>query len=166
MGEVGPLLINLLVLAAIIFLIFEIAALVTGIVLTRTITRAIGDLYEATLHVRRGDFSYRVRVHKRDQLGALGESFNEMTSSVSDLIAEQRQRQRLENEITIAREVQEQLFPHSLPSLPGLQLGATCRPARTVSGDYYDFISSRPDARRHRHRRHQRKGNFCGATDG
>ncbi len=144
MGAVGPLLVNLLVLAAIIFLIFEIAALATGVVLTRTITNAIDDLYEATLHVRRGDFSYRVRVHKRDQIGALGDSFNEMTSSVSELIAEQRQRQKLENEITIAREVQEQLFPHSLPSMPGLQVGATCRPARTVSGDYYDFISLGP----------------------
>ncbi len=143
-GAVGPLLINLLVLAAIIFLIFEIAALATGVVLTRTITNAIDDLYQATLHVRRGDFSYRVRVHKRDQLGALGDSFNEMTSSVSELIAEQRQRQKLENEITIAREVQEQLFPHSLPSMAGLQVGATCRPARTVSGDYYDFISLSP----------------------
>jgi sigma-B regulation protein RsbU (phosphoserine phosphatase) len=139
-GALGPFLETLLLLAGVIFLALEIAALATGVVLTRTITHAIDDLYGATLHVRRGDFSYRVRVHKRDQLGALGESFNEMTSSVSDLIAEQRQRQRLENEITIAREVQEQLFPHSVPSMPGLQLGATCRPARTVSGDYYDFI--------------------------
>jgi len=143
-GAVGPLLSNLLVLAGIVFLVLEIAALITGVVLTRTITRAVGDLYEATLHVRRGDFSYRVRVHQRDQLGALGDSFNEMTSSVSDLIAEQRQRQRLENEISIAREVQEHLFPRSLPQAPGLQLAAICRPARTVSGDYYDFIRLSP----------------------
>jgi sigma-B regulation protein RsbU (phosphoserine phosphatase) len=143
-GALGPFLETLLFLAGVIFLVLEIAALVTGVVLTRTITRAIDDLYEATLHVRRGDFSYRVRVHKRDQLGALGDSFNEMTNSVSELIAEQRQRQKLENEITIAREVQEQLFPHSLPSMVGLQVGATCRPARTVSGDYYDFITLGP----------------------
>jgi sigma-B regulation protein RsbU (phosphoserine phosphatase) len=63
-----------------------------------------------------------------------------MTSSISELIEEQRKSQRLENEISIAREVQEQLFPRSLPSLPGIELAAICRPARTVSGDYYDFI--------------------------
>jgi sigma-B regulation protein RsbU (phosphoserine phosphatase) len=95
--------------------------------------------------VRKGDLTKRVRVRQRDQLGALGESFNEMTSSISELIDEQRQRQRLENEISIAREVQSQLFPQSLPSLPGLQLGAICRPARVVSGDYYDFIKTGPD---------------------
>jgi len=143
-GAVGPVLSVVLVLAAIVFMALEIAALATGVVLTRTITRAVDDLYQATLHVRRGDFSYRVRVHKRDQLGSLGDSFNEMTSSVSDLIAEQRKRQRLENEISIAREVQEHLFPRSLPEAPGLQLAAICRPARTVSGDYYDFIRLSP----------------------
>ncbi len=129
-GELGGLLVLILFVAGVIFLVIEIVALVTGVVLTRTITRAVGDLYEATLNVRRGDFSHRVRVHKRDQLGALGESFNEMTTSVSQLIEEQKQRQRLDNEISIAREVQAQLFPQSLPSLPGLELGGGSLPPR------------------------------------
>lgn len=143
-GALGPILVTVLTIVAVIFLSIEVVALATGVVITRTITRAVEGLYEATLHVRRGDFSHRVRVHKRDQLGALGDSFNEMTSSISELIEEQRKRQRLENELSIAREVQEQLFPRSLPTLPGLQLGAICRPARTVSGDYYDFIRLAP----------------------
>lgn len=144
-GAVGPLLTNLLVVAAVIFLLLEIAALAIGFVLSRTMTRAVEDLYDATLHLRRGDFGYRVRVQQRDQLGSLGDSFNEMTTSISDLIAEQRQRQRLENEISIAREVQEKLFPRSLPSFPDVQLAAICRPARSVSGDYYDFIQLGPN---------------------
>lgn len=145
-GALGPLLKFALVVAGVVFLLIELVALVTGVVLTRTITRAVGDLYDATLNVRRGDLSHRVRVHKRDQLGALGESFNEMTASVGQLIEEQKQRQRLENEISIAREVQSQLFPQSLPTLPGLQLAAICRPARVVSGDYYDFIRLGPSS--------------------
>src|SRR5215469_4211503 len=139
-GYLGPYLVDTLVVAFLIFLVLEAAALATGVVLARTITRSVDDLYEGTLHVRRGDFSHRVRVPKRDQLGALAESFNEMTGSITELIEEQRQRQRLENEVAIAREVQQQLFPHSVPSLPGLDLSAICRPARTVSGDYYDFV--------------------------
>jgi sigma-B regulation protein RsbU (phosphoserine phosphatase) len=139
-GAVGPILLAIVIVAGVVFLIIEIVALVTGIVLTRTITRSVGDLYEATLHVARGDFAHRVRVHQRDQLGALGESFNEMTGSITTLIEGQRQRQRLEHEVAIASEVQQQLFPKIFPSLPGLHLGAICRPARVVSGDYYDFI--------------------------
>jgi phosphoserine phosphatase RsbU/P len=143
-GAIGPLLISVLLAVGVIFLLIEIAALATGVVMTRTITRAVDDLYEATVRVRSGDFGPRIRVHQRDQLGALGSSFNEMTSSISELIEEQTKRQKLENEIVIAREVQSQLFPQVLPSLPGLQLAAICRPARVVSGDYYDFITTGP----------------------
>jgi sigma-B regulation protein RsbU (phosphoserine phosphatase) len=144
MGALGPYLLAALLAAGLIFLILEVSALATGTILTRTITRSVGDLYDATLHVRRGDFSHRVRVANRDQLGALGESFNEMTSSISELIEAQRERHRLENEVEIARGVQQQLFPQSIPQLPGLELAAICRPARSVSGDYYDFIPLGP----------------------
>jgi sigma-B regulation protein RsbU (phosphoserine phosphatase) len=91
-----------------------------------------------------GDFSHRVQIERRDQLGELGESFNQMTGSISGLIEEQNQRQRLENEISIAREVQNQLFPSTLPSVPGVEIEAICKAARSVSGDYYDFIQLSP----------------------
>jgi len=131
-------------LVALFLLLIEIVALVTGIVLTRAITSAVAALYDATQFVQQGDLTHRVKIERRDQLGILGESFNLMTNYITSLIEEQRQRQRLENELSIAREVQQQLFPHTLPQLPGLQLAAICRPARSVSGDYYDFIPLGP----------------------
>jgi len=63
---------------------------------------------------------------------------------IRDRIEEQRKGQRLENEISIAREVQEQLFPQSIPQVEGVELAAICRAARVVSGDYYDFIRLSP----------------------
>jgi phosphoserine phosphatase RsbU/P len=129
---------------ATVFLLIEIAALVTGIVLTRRITKAIADLYHATQYVQSGDLTHRVRIERRDQLGVLGESFNLMTGSISGLIEEQKKRQRLENEIFIAREVQNQLFPQKLPVVPGVEMEAICKAARSVSGDYYDFIQLSP----------------------
>lgn len=144
LGALGDTLVFALILVGFVFLLLEVAALITGIILTRTITHAVADLYEATQHIRKGDFAHRVRLQRRDQLGVLGESFNAMTSSVAELIEEQRQRQRLENELSIAREVQSQLFPQKLPALPGVELAAICRAARVVSGDYYDFIQLGP----------------------
>jgi sigma-B regulation protein RsbU (phosphoserine phosphatase) len=94
--------------------------------------------------VQSGDLSYRVRLPHRDQLAALGESFNSMMQSVSTLMDEQRQRQKLENELSIAHEVQQQLFPHALPNIQGVEIEAFCRPARVVSGDYYDFVRISP----------------------
>ncbi len=126
------------------FLLIEIAALITGIVMTRRITKAVSDLYEATQYVKTGDWTHRVRIERRDQLGVLGESFNDMTGSISGLLEESKKRQRLENELSIASEVQNQLFPQKVPSVAGVELEAICRAARTVSGDYYDFIQLSP----------------------
>jgi len=127
-------------LVAGVLLLIEIVALITGIVLTRAITSAVDELYRATQQVQEGDLTHKVKIERRDQLGILGESFNLMTDSIVSLIEEQKQRQRLENEISIAREVQNQLFPQRMPSVPGVEIEAICKAARTVSGDYYDFI--------------------------
>src|SRR6266446_1117003 len=127
-------------LVAGVLLLIEIVALITGIVLTRAITSAVDELYRATQQVQEGDLTHKVKIERRDQLGILGESFNLMTDSIVSLIEEQKERQRLENEISIAREVQNQLFPQRMPSVPGVEIEAICKAARTVSGDYYDFI--------------------------
>jgi sigma-B regulation protein RsbU (phosphoserine phosphatase) len=55
--------------------------------------------------------------------------------------AEVAQRERLNREIEIAREVQERLFPQDLPEIHGLDYAGHCRPASGVGGDYYDFLS-------------------------
>jgi len=141
LGDLSSIPFILLVSVGGLFLVIEAGALVTGVVLTRTITRSVSDLYSATLRVKAGDLSHRIRNVRNDQLGALAGSFNEMTASVAKAIEEQRHRERLENELAIAREVQNQLFPRSVPRVPGLHLVASCRAARMVSGDYYDFIS-------------------------
>jgi sigma-B regulation protein RsbU (phosphoserine phosphatase) len=144
LGEFSGLYAVGVVVVSIFFLLIEIAAFITGLVMTRRITRAVSDLYLATQFVRSQDWTHRVKVERRDQLGMLGESFNEMTGSISGLMDEQKKRQRLENEIAIASEVQNQLFPQKLPCVEGVELEAICRAARTVSGDYYDFIQLSP----------------------
>lgn len=131
---------TILAIIGFIFFIIEIFSLLAGVRMTRTITRAVNDLYVGTQHVNRGDFDHRIPVRSRDQLAALEDSFNTMTSSIQRLLEEQRQKQRLENELAIAHEVQAQLFPRSAPRLPGIEIHGRCLPARMVSGDYYDFI--------------------------
>jgi sigma-B regulation protein RsbU (phosphoserine phosphatase) len=144
LGELRDFYLLLFAGFATVFILIWIAAFITGVVLTRQITKAIADLYHATQYVQGGDLTHRVRIERRDQLGVLAESFNLMTGSISGLIEEQKKRQRLENEISIAREVQNQLFPQKLPVVPGVEVEAICKAARSVSGDYYDFIQLSP----------------------
>jgi phosphoserine phosphatase RsbU/P len=126
----------------IFFAVIELIALFIGTRMTRTVTAAVAQLYEATKHVDRGDFSHRIPVKSADQLSELALSFNSMTASIEKLVLEQKEKQRLENELTIAQEVQAQLFPRQISELESLEVHGFCRPARTVSGDYYDFLTA------------------------
>ena len=145
LGEFAPLLETFIVVATIVFAVILAVALFIGSRLSRSITGAVAQLYLATTHVNRGDFSHRIPVTSKDQLAALANSFNSMTESIQKLIVEQKEKQRLENEITIAQEVQAQLFPRHITQLPSLEVHGFCRPARSVSGDYYDFLSLGPE---------------------
>ncbi len=131
----------ILLFIAIVFAIIELLALIIGTKLTRSITAAVAQLYNATKHINRGDFSHRIVVKSSDQLATLANSFNSMTASIEKLILEQKEKQRMENELAIAQEVQAQLFPKEISQLESLEVHGFCRPARTVSGDYYDFLS-------------------------
>jgi phosphoserine phosphatase RsbU/P len=126
---------------AALFLLVEMFSLFTGIQLSRTMTNAVHELYEGTQHVKEGDFAYRVPVAGNDQLAELTNSFNTMTSNLASLIVVAKEKERLESELAIAREVQNQLFPKDVPFTKTLELKGVCHPARMVSGDYYDFMS-------------------------
>jgi phosphoserine phosphatase RsbU/P len=135
------------ILLSIVF-VFAISgplALYVGTKLTRSITSAVDQLYEATTHVNRADFSHRITVRSNDQLATLANSFNSMTTSIEKLVEEQKEKQRLESELAIAQEVQAQLYPKLITQLESLEVHGFCRPARTVSGDYYDFLALNSD---------------------
>ena len=123
-----------------LFLIVELVALVIGVSISRTITSAVHELYLGTRRVKEGDFSHRIPVRGNDQLAELGASFNTMTENLERLIVVAKEKERLESELEIAREVQSLLFPKNVLGLKTLMLTGVCNPARVVSGDYYDFI--------------------------
>jgi sigma-B regulation protein RsbU (phosphoserine phosphatase) len=137
----AELALGVFVVVSIIFFLVELVSLVAGIQLSRTITGAVHELYEGTQHVKEGDFSYRIPVKGNDQLAELSSSFNTMTENLASLVVVAKEKERLESELAIAREVQNQLFPKDVPYTKTLELKGVCSPARMVSGDYYDFMS-------------------------
>jgi sigma-B regulation protein RsbU (phosphoserine phosphatase) len=64
----------------------------------------------------------------------------EVSELARSLALEAAQRERVNREIEIAREVQERLFPQQMPTIPGATVAGCCRPALGVGGDYYDVI--------------------------
>jgi len=137
----------LLVLGLAVFVVIEIACGLIGISMARTITGAVHRLYEGTQKVREGDFSHRIEepgAPGQDQLAELSHSFNRMTEHVERLLVVAKEKERLESEVEIARQVQSQLFPRTKPHSASLRLAAFCEPAHMVSGDYYDYLAAGP----------------------
>lgn len=128
-----------IVIVSIIFLIVEIIAMMIGLSMTRTITGAVHRLYEGTQKVMEGNFSHRIEVKGKDQLADLSQSFNRMTENLEKLLVVAKEKERLQSEVEIAREVQSQLYPRVVPQTRSLRITAVCHPARMCSGDYYDY---------------------------
>jgi sigma-B regulation protein RsbU (phosphoserine phosphatase) len=127
------------VVVVILFLIVEAVAVSIGVSLSHRLTTAVNQLYEGTRRVLLGDFQHRIPVRDHDQLGDLSESFNQMTGNLERLFSVEKEKERLQTELEIAREVQSQLYPKEAPPMRGLKLTVCCDPARMVSGDYYDY---------------------------
>lgn len=145
LGDFSGIILSVLIAIAIMFAFIELVALFIGVRLTRTMTASVAQLYDATQHIETGELSHRIVVSREDQLAALERSFNSMTESLQKLIVEQKEKQRIEGELAIAHEVQSLLFPRDISSLEGFEVHGVCRPARTVSGDYYDFLPMGPN---------------------
>ena len=139
-GGVGQVLQGTITFVAVVFLVLELLALASAVWMTRAVTVAVHRLHRATGYIKRGDFSYRVRLRSRDQLGELAAAFNEMSADIEQLLTERVEREKLEREIEIAADVQAQLFPRAVPRLATAELAGECRAARGVAGDYYDYV--------------------------
>ena len=136
----GQLLLLLLAVVAGLFLIIQAVAFMMGLTLARSITGSVHELFVGTERVRRGDFTHKIAIRSRDQLGELAASFNSMTSSIEELLQQKAEKERLEQELRIARSIQMSLLPHGSLTFPGVSLSGHCEPAREVGGDYYDFL--------------------------
>jgi sigma-B regulation protein RsbU (phosphoserine phosphatase) len=135
---------DVLLAIGVLFLVIQASALIVGAFFARQITSAVHDLFAGTERVQQGDFAHRIPIRTRDQLGDLADSFNRMSASIEHLLHVQREKQRLDDELRIARNIQQSLLPVQPPAIDGLDVSAVCEPAREVGGDYYDFFDLGP----------------------
>jgi serine phosphatase RsbU (regulator of sigma subunit) len=138
--NMGDTLVKALTVVGVVFLVMYAGAFALGLLLARSVTRSVHALSLATRRVLEGDFTYRIKVRSRDQLGELAESFNMMGRGIQDLLREQSEKERLEEELRIARQIQMSLLPQSTAGVRGLRIAALCLPAEEVGGDYYDLL--------------------------
>jgi serine phosphatase RsbU (regulator of sigma subunit) len=138
--SIGQLLLTAVAFIGVMFLVIQFVAFLMGFALARSITGSVHQLFVGTQRVQQGDFNHKIPIRSHDQLGELARSFNDMTGSIEDLLRAKQEKERLEQELKIARKIQMSLLPQGPMLMPGLALTAHCEPAREVGGDYYDFL--------------------------
>ena len=127
-------------LATMLMIMYVIAALFAS-VLIFSISRAVNRIEKGTRAVERGDFSYRIRMKRRNQLGAMAQSFDSMTASIASLLTTVAEKERLQSEIEIAASIQRNLLPKEGPKFRGVSFSAHFEPTTSIGGDYYDVFN-------------------------
>lgn len=130
---------TLLLVAALLFDVYVIAALMAVFMIVG-LSRAVNRLSQATTAVRAGDFGVRIPVKRRDQLGDLQRSFNAMAEHLESSVAAAAQKEILEKELQIARNVQTSLIPSNLPAGEGIEFATLFEPSAAIGGDYFDVL--------------------------
>ena len=82
----------------------------------------------------------RIPVRRKDQVGDLQRSFNQMAANLEGLVATAAQNEVLEKELEIAREIQESLLPTDLPQGEGVEFATLFEPSAAIGGDYFDIL--------------------------
>ncbi|NIM10517.1 MAG: SpoIIE family protein phosphatase [Candidatus Aminicenantes bacterium] len=124
----------------ILFGTFIIASLIIGFRMVGVITRSINQLTRGTQRIRNGDFSFRIKTRSRDQMQYLADSFNEMAAGIDRLLIDEKEKQRLEEELRIARSIQLKLLPCDIFDTNEFEIAAVNIPAAEIAGDYFDYF--------------------------
>jgi sigma-B regulation protein RsbU (phosphoserine phosphatase) len=126
------------------FLIFSIVVCVIfifvggrlNVLSGKSIIEPITDMMVLVRRVRKGHFKQKVRVVSNDELGVLGDGFNEMTEGLIE-------RDQIRQSLHLAQEVQQTLLPRENPKVDGLDIAATIVYCDETGGDYYDYLDTR-----------------------
>jgi serine phosphatase RsbU (regulator of sigma subunit) len=129
----------LLVFAALLFDVYAFATLM-ALFMIFGLSRAVNRMSRATESVRQGDFTVRIPVRRNDQLGELQGSFNEMAANLETLVAAAAQKEILEKELELARDLQKSLIPRDLPGGEGIEFATLFEPSAAIGGDYFDVL--------------------------
>ncbi|HSG39733.1 MAG TPA: SpoIIE family protein phosphatase, partial [Thermoanaerobaculia bacterium] len=129
----------LFVVGALLFWVYAVAA-VMAIVMIVGLSRAVNRMSRATEAIREGDFSARIPVRRRDQVGDLQRSFNEMAANLETLVETSAQKELLERELALARNLQQSLLPSNLPAGGGIEFATLFEPSAAIGGDYFDVL--------------------------
>jgi sigma-B regulation protein RsbU (phosphoserine phosphatase) len=113
--------------------IFIISGLCLTMLVSRNLTLPFSEIIETLRGVKNGHYNKKVQVTTNDEIGYTGDAINEMTEGL-------KERERLQQSLDIAMEVQQNLLPSRDPEIEGLDIAGTSIYCEETGGDYYDYL--------------------------
>jgi sigma-B regulation protein RsbU (phosphoserine phosphatase) len=130
----------ILVGIALLFIIVELSAVRTGRSIVKGIVNDVKNLTVAARKFGEGDLSHRVELSGRDEMGQLAATFNSMAENIEQHQEVLLEKERLEADLAVAREIQQRMLPQSSPTIPGLDVAGLSIPSKEVGGDLFYFL--------------------------
>jgi sigma-B regulation protein RsbU (phosphoserine phosphatase) len=122
------------------FVFLAIGIYLTGLV-SRNLTIPFAEIIQTLRGVRNGRFDKKVQVTTNDEIGYTGDVINEMTDGL-------KERQRMQQSLTLAMEVQQNLLPREDPRIEGLDISGTSLYCEETGGDYFDYLTTAGNGRK------------------
>ena len=123
---------------AIIFL--AVGIYLTGLV-SKNLTNPFTEIIQTLRGVRNGRFDKKVQVTTNDEIGYTGDVINEMTEGL-------KERERMQQSLDLAMEVQQNLLPRNDPGVEGLDISGTSYYCEETGGDYFDYLRTTENAQK------------------
>ena len=123
---------------AIIFL--AVGIYLTGLV-SKNLTIPFTEIIQTLRGVRNGRFDKKVQVTTNDEIGYTGDVINEMTEGL-------KERERMQQSLDLAMEVQQNLLPRNDPGVEGLDISGTSYYCEETGGDYFDYLRTTENAQK------------------
>jgi len=102
--------------------------------------RPVRTLAETARAISNGDMNVRAQVNTGDEIGELAETMNSMVERIGELLEETRAKAELEQELSVARHIQQALLPgRQLVRRPGFDLCGMVESASHCGGDWWAF---------------------------
>ena len=121
--------------------IFLIIGIFLTMLLARNLSIPFKEIIQTLRWVRNGRFDKKVQVTTNDEIGYTGDVINEMTEGL-------KERERLQQSLDIAMEVQQNLLPGQDPEIEGLDIAGTSIYCEETGGDYYDYLMTAENGRK------------------
>jgi sigma-B regulation protein RsbU (phosphoserine phosphatase) len=121
-------------------LLFIAVALVGIVPLSGRLTKNLTSLTAGVGRIAQGDYTTRVPVHSRDEIGRLASAFNQMAADVEQHQRAAVEQERIRRELELGRRIQSEMLPHAPLHLGLTEVKGVSVPAREVGGDFFNYF--------------------------